>query len=262
MFDQDKLLNHLHREEDRVLGSHILDKCEQVLKYHKTQASDFLNPYQIEIAAPLIEQIAEINFKKEGGYPAAERKRIVIFPEYLFPDLVERQIKIYQLDGNFAFQKLTHRDFLGALMGLGLQRKVIGDILVHPDFAQIITAVEVEDIIELKLEKVHQVPVEVKEIDESDIVKPTQHEKEILTTVASMRLDAVASSGFGDSRNRMSRDIENGKVKLNWKVESDPAAEVEIGDLISVRGRGRVKVEEDRGISNKGRIKLTLKRLT
>jgi RNA-binding protein YlmH len=66
MFDEDKLLNHLHREEDRLLGSHILDKCEQVLKYHKTQATDFLNPYQIEIAEPLIEQIAEINFKKEG----------------------------------------------------------------------------------------------------------------------------------------------------------------------------------------------------
>ena len=262
MFDQDKLLNHLHREEDRMLGSHILDKCEQVLKYHKTQATDFLNPYQREIAEKLIEQIAEINYKKEGGYSAAERKRIVIFPEYLFPDLVEKQIKVYQLDGNFAFQKLTHRDFLGALMGLGLQRKVIGDILVHSDFAQIIVAVEVQDIIELKLKKVHQIPVDVKEINEDDIVKPTRHEKEILTTVASMRLDSVASSGFGDSRSKMSRDIENEKVKLNWKIESDPAAEVEIGDLISVRGRGRVKVESERGISNKGRIKLTLKRLT
>ncbi len=262
MFDQDKLLNHLHREEDRMLGSHILDKCEQVLKYHKTQSTDFLNPYQREIAEKIIEQIAEINYKKEGGYSAAERKRIVIFPEYLFPDLVEKQIKVYQLDGNFAFQKLTHRDFLGALMGLGLQRKVIGDILVHSDFAQIIVAVEVQDIIELKLKKVHQIPVDVKKINEDDIVKPTRHEKEILTTVASMRLDSVASSGFGDSRSKMSRDIENEKVKLNWKIESDPAAEVEIGDLISVRGRGRVKVESNRGISNKGRIKLTLKRLT
>lgn len=262
MFDQEKLLNHLHREEDRILGSHILDKCEQVLNYHKTRATDFLNPYQRKIALKLVEQIADLNYKEEGGYRAAERKRVVIFPEYLFPDLVEKQIKIYQLDGNFAFQKLSHRDFLGALMGLGLQRKVIGDILVHSDFAQIITAAEISDVIELKLKKVHQVPVEVNEISEEDIVKPVQHEKEILTTVASMRLDSVASSGFGDSRNKMSRDIENENVKLNWKVETDPAAEVEIGDLISARGRGRVKVEKNRGISNKGRIKLTLKRLT
>lgn len=262
MFDEDKLLNHLHREEDRILGSHILDKCEQVLKYHKTQATDFLNPYQLELAVPLIKQIAEINYKKEGGYPRAERKRLVIFPEYLFPDLVEKQIKIYQLDGNFAFQRLTHRDFLGALMGLGLQRKMIGDILVHSDFAQIITAAEIQDIIELKLDQVHQVSVEVKEIEESELVKPVKHEKEIMTTVASMRLDSVASSGFGDSRSKMARDIESEKVKLNWKIESDPAAEVEIGDLISVKGRGRVKVEAQKGISNKGRIKLTLKRLT
>jgi RNA-binding protein YlmH len=147
-------------------------------------------------------------------------------------------------------------------MGLGLQRKMIGDILVHSDFAQIITAAEIQDIIELKLDQVHQVPVEVKEIEESELVKPVKHEKEIMTTVASMRLDSVASSGFGDSRSKMARDIESEKVKLNWKIESDPAAEVEIGDLISVKGRGRVKVEAQRGISNKGRIKLTLKRLT
>lgn len=262
MFNQNKLLNHLHREEDRLIGSHILDKCEQVLKYHKTQASDFLNPYQIKILKPVVEQIADVNYKTEGGYEGAERQRLVLFPEYLFPDLVESKIQAYQLDGNFSFQQLGHRDFLGALMGLGIQRKVIGDILVHSDFAQIITAVEVEDIIELKLKKVHQVPVEVTKIEQENIVKTVQHEKEILTTVASMRLDSVASSGFGDSRNKMTRDIENGKVKLNWKVISDPAAEVEFGDLISVRGRGRVEVAENRGISNKNRIKLTLKRLT
>lgn len=262
MFDQEKLLNHLHREEDRIIASHLLDKCEQVLKYHKTQATDFFNPYQLKIALPIIEQIADLNFKKEGGYPQAERKRITIFPEYLFPDYVEKQIKIYQLDGNFSFQKLTHRDFLGALMGLGLQRKMIGDILVHSEFAQIITALEIAEIIEMQLDKVHQVPIEVKEIEGSEIVKPAKHEKEILTTVASMRLDAVASSGFGDSRTKMSRDIESEKVKLNWKLETDPAAEVEIGDLISIRGRGRVKVEAERGISNKGRIKLNLKRLS
>jgi RNA-binding protein YlmH len=130
-------------------------------------------------------------------------------------------------------------------MGLGLHRKYLGDIIVHKDFAQVIAAEEVKDIIELKLEKVHEVPVEVEEISEDEIVKPIKHEKEILTTVASMRLDAVASSGFGDSRSKMSRMIKNDQVKLNWKIISDPAADVEIGDLISVRGRGRVKVEKN-----------------
>ncbi len=262
MFDEQTLLSHLHREEDRMLGSHVLDKCEQVLKYHKAAATDFLNPYQREIAKPIIEQIADINYKSEGGYRAAERKRLVIFPEYLFPDLVESTIFVFQINGNFSFQNLTHPDFLGALMGLGLKRKMIGDLLVHSDFAQVIAAEEVKDIIELKLDRVHEVPVEIEEISKEDIIKPIQHEKEILTTVASMRLDAVASSGFGDSRSQMSRMIKNEEVKLNWRVVTDPAADVEIGDLISVRRRGRVKVEEDRGISNKGRIKLRLIRLT
>ena len=94
------------------------------------------------------------------------------------------------------------------------------------------------------------------------MIIPTSNTKDIPTTVASMRLDAVASAGFGDSRNKISRDIKNNRVKLNFKVVTDPASEVEVEDLISIRNRGRVEIAERRGFSNRGRIKLLLKRYT
>ena len=262
MLDSDRLLSHLHREQDQILGGKVLDKIDLVLKRKKEQFTDFLNPYQRKIAINIIKQIYEVNYLEAGGYEEAERQRIGIFPEYLFPDHIEIPVSILKISGNFKFQSLSHRDFLGALMGLGIKRKKLGDLLVLNDQAQIVLAQDLKEFVSLKLKKVHEVPVEVEEITADEIIIPTQNTKEIKATVPSMRLDAVASAGFGDSRNKISRDIKNEKVKLNWKPEVDPAQEVEINDLISIRARGRVEVVKNRGTSNRGRIKLLLKRYT
>jgi len=262
MFDKEKLLSHLHREDDRKLGDFVLDKIEKVLERKSIERTNFLNPYQRKVALGLIEQINGVNHLTEGGYKKAERQRIVIFPDYLFPDHVESSIKVIKVEGNFNFKNITHKDFLGAILGLGIKREMVGDILVLDEFAQIIIAEEIYDFVDLHFKKVNEVPIEISKITKDDIVIPTQNTKDIPTTVASLRLDAVASAGFGDSRSKISRDIKNKRVKLNFKVVTDPASEVEIGDLISIRNRGRVEVAERRGLSNRNRIKLLLKRYT
>ncbi len=262
MLNKEKYLSHLHGEEDNILGGYILDQIEIVLKRKQEQFTDFLNPYQRKIAVNIIKQIYDINYLEAGGYKKAERKRIAIFPEYLFPDNIDLPVSILKISGNFNFQSVNHKDFLGSLMGLGIKRKKVGDLLVLDDFAQIIVAEEIKEFIKLKLNKVHEVPVEIEEINSDDLIIPSSNTKDIKATVASMRLDAVASAGFGDSRSKISRDIKNDKLKLNWKPVNDPAHGVEIDDLISIKGRGRVEVFEKRGISNRGRIKLLLKRYT
>lgn len=260
MLDREKLTSHLHREEDQILGGHILDKVEIVIKRKSNESTNFLNPYEREIATGIIKQIYDVNFLVDGGYEGAERKRITIFPEYLFPDHVKSPVCILKIEGNFKFQPVSHRDFLGAIMALGIKREMIGDLLVSDDFAQVVVADELKDFILLKLNKVHQVPVEICEITPDELVLPPENTKEIKTTVASMRLDAVASAGFGDSRSKIACDIKNEKVKLNWKVAVNPAQKVEVDDLISIKGRGRVKVCQKEGLSHRGRIKLILKK--
>jgi len=262
MLDREKLTAHLHHEEEQLLGGHILDKLEMVLKRKSTEVTNFLNPYECEIASGIIQQIAEINYLVDGGYPEAERKRISIFPDYLFIDHVKSPVSILKLEGNFKFQPIDHRDFLGALMGLGIKREMVGDILILDDFAQVIVASELKDFVIMKLDRVHQIPVTITEITRDDLIKPEESTREINTTVASMRLDAIASAGFGDSRSKIARDIKSEKVKLNWKVVDDPAARVEVDDLISIRGRGRIKVASINGESHRGRIKLSLLRYT
>lgn len=262
MLDKEKLLSHLHNEEDRFLGDFILDKANKILKRKSTESTNFLNPYQRKVALGIVKQISGINYLTEGGYKKAERKRIVLFPNYLFPDHIDSTVTILQIDGNFDFKSLSHKDYLGAILSLGIKREMIGDILVHDNFAQIIVANELNDFIKLNFKKVNEVPIELSEIEKDGIVIPTKNTKNIPTTVASMRLDAVASAGFGDSRNKISRDIKNNRVKLNFRYVNDPAYEVEVEDLISIRHRGRVEIAERRGFSNRGRIKLLLIRYT
>ncbi|MGM0409930.1 MAG: RNA-binding protein [Bacillota bacterium] len=262
MFDKEKLLSHLKRDEEKILGNKILDKASIVINRKTEVSTDFLNPHQRKIAKNIIKQIADINFIEDGGYKRAERKLITIFPDYLFKDNVKSPISILKISGNFDFCHVNHRDYLGALMGLGIKRKKIGDLLVMKDFSQIIVSNDLKDFIKMKLKYVNEVPVEVSEIKREDIIIPTQHTKEIKATVPSMRLDAVASAGFGDSRNKISRDIKNEKIKLNWRIEDDPAHDVEVNDMISLRGKGRVEVMERKGLSNRGRIKLILNRYT
>src|SRR5690606_27247364 len=84
--------------------------------------------------------------------------------------------------------------------------------------------------------------------------------KEIKTTVASLRLDAVASAGFGLSRSKLAPAVRANQLKLNWQSVTSPSATIKEGDVISLAGRGRVEVAEVRGESKKGRIQLLLKK--
>jgi len=137
---------------------------------------------------------------------------------------------------------------------------MVGDLILYEQGCQAIIADEIKDFLLLNLEQVHQIGVELSEISFARLKKEPERIKEIRDTVASLRLDSVASSGFSTSRTRMSKIIEAGKVKVNWKVVKDPSYFLDEQDLISIRGWGRVEIDEFLGKSRKGRLKIILKR--
>ncbi len=256
------MLSFLNDQDDLDFGERLLDKVDLVKERNQKVVTKFLNPHQQNIAKNILEQVSEINYKVDGGFKRSERKRVLIFPDYLFPDHQIVPLSFYEIEGNFDFVNISHRDFLGALLGLGIKRDYVGDIIVLENSAQIIIASEIKDEIELNLSHVNEVPINLKKIDKEEIkFKPKNH-KEILATVASMRLDAIVSAGFGESRSRSSQYITSGKIKLNWKEVNNVSAEVEVEDMISFKGRGRLFVAEKRGRSNRDRIKLKLERIT
>lgn len=259
--DRERLTSHLQGEHEKQIGIKAIDAAELAWKTNRPQVTGFYDPYEQKVARSVLSALVEVNALAFGGYRQAERARLVIYPQFFLTETIESPVRVIQARGNFNFVNVSHRDYLGSLMGLGIKREKIGDIICLDDGCQVVVASEIADYLLTHWNQVHQVSLTVTEIDPEQINVAPERVKEIKTTVASMRLDAIAASGFGTSRTKMAREVKNERVKVNWKTVTNPAHEINQGDVLSIRGRGRVVVEQITGTTKKGRIGLVLKRM-
>lgn len=260
MADKRKVLSMITEETDRLLAARLLDRQAHALDTGRVQVTDFLDPREQNLAALLMQQEPSLRYELEGGYPQAERRRLVMMPQGTTKDETEAGIALLQVKGDFRFEAPAHRDVLGAVMGLGIKREKVGDILIQPDGAQVFVTEELVSLLEMRLTGIGAVSVSTAEIPVEAVATPEERVKELRATVASLRLDSIAAHGFSTSRSQMAREIKSMKVRLNWRPADDPSLEVKAGDVISIRGRGRVVVEAVTGETKKGRIGLLLKR--
>jgi len=260
LVDRERILKGIQDNDDKQVAARILDGIEQVIAEHGIYTTDFLDPHQRQLAISIISQVPDIGYMLFGGYRQAERQVMVILPEYFSKAAVKSPITAIEITGKFGMDALTHRDYLGAVMGLGLRREKFGDVIVGKNGCQIVLKKEIVEYVLSNLKTVGRFGINVTEIDTEQLDVEPERVKEITDTVASMRLDSVASAGFSTSRSKMAKDIKAGNVKVNWQLVEDPSYGVSEGDVISIRGRGRVVVEQVVGETKKGRIRVSLKR--
>lgn len=254
-------MSHLQGEREIEIATLAIDAAELAWKTNREQVTSFLDPHEQKVAKSVLSGAPEVSVLSFGGYRQAERNRLVVVPQFYLTESVVSPIAVIEVKGNFKFAKVTHRDYLGSLLALGLKRDKVGDLISLTNGCQVVIAEELKDFVIQHWNKVHQVPISVTEIDQEQLAIEPERVKEIKTTVASMRLDAIAASGYGTSRTKMAREIKGERVKVNWKTVTNPAVEIAHGDVLSIRGRGRVIVEEITGTTRKGRTGLVLKRL-
>jgi photosystem II S4 domain protein len=170
------------------------------------------------------------------------------------------ELAALDIAGNFLFDPANHRDFLGAILGTGIVREKVGDILVLGERgAQAIVHPDLVDFLEMHLNQVRSVPVKTQRIDLQELKIREPKKKELTTVEASMRLDAIASAGFGMSRSKMAEMISAGDLRVNWKEVTSASHPVKSGDLIAMRGKGRLEVGEV-AITKKERYRVQLTR--
>ncbi|MEM9136229.1 MAG: photosystem II S4 domain protein [Cyanobacteria bacterium P01_F01_bin.42] len=238
----------------------LIDQAEQALKNWEVVQTDFLSPPELMEAQALLARLTELQGIASGGYPQAERQRIAIARADLPLDISQLELSLLDISGNFLFDPATHPDFLGAILGTGLVRPKIGDILVMGERgAQVIVLPEVATFLEQALTQVRTVTVKVKPLDFSELRVREPRTKEMTTVEASMRLDAIASAGFGMSRGKMSGIVSAGDVRVNWKTITQPSHLLKTGDLIAIRGKGRLTIG-DVFITKKDRYRMVLTR--
>jgi photosystem II S4 domain protein len=246
--------------EEREAAARIVDQAEQAIKTWEIVCTDFLSPPELVAVQQMFGRLTDVVYLPWGGYPQAERQRVAIARSELPIESSQVAIAAIEIAGNFLFDAATHRDFLGALLGTGIVREKVGDIIVLGERgAQAIVIPELVEFLEMSLTQVRSVPVKTRRLDLSELRIREPKKKEMTTTEASMRLDAVASAGFGMSRSKMVDLIGAGDVRVNWKDVTQSSHQLKSGDLVAIRGKGRLEVGEV-AVTKKERYRVQLTR--
>ncbi|CAL8470758.1 g10300 [Coccomyxa elongata] len=229
-----------------------------------TICTDFHPPPVVAAAMIALRQLAGVAAFPFGGYEQAERTRIFLGQEDIIEALKAdpqqgEGVAALRVQGNFMFDAATHRDFLGAILGTGIERSKVGDIiLVGEAGAQILVAAELLEHFEQSLTQVRSVPVRSQRMELADLsVRPAKTET-VRSVEASLRLDAVASAGFRISRAKAADLIKAGDVRVNW-IQAKVSKEVKEGDVISCSGKGRLEIVST-SLTKKGRHAVELTR--
>lgn len=239
-------------EKEKLSIAKIADKIKIYEKSGKVISTNFLDPSEIMDVENLISKLPNCCF---GGFESAERKIILIGTEEI--QEAKEWIAIIRIESK---QELSHREILGSVLGLGIKRDVVGDILIKENKADIIVTKEISKYVLQNLGKIGRERVNVQMNSYENLLEIEDNTKEIKTTIASLRLDAIISSGIGISRENSSKLIENQKVKLNYKLVENPSKKINEGDKISIRGYGRIELIEIVGKTKKDRIRVVMKR--
>ncbi|MFC6331347.1 RNA-binding protein [Paenibacillus septentrionalis] len=250
--------SHFHAEE-KAFVDRAQEWIERSAELHELRRTDFLDPRQQFIMSTLCNRNGSVTIKLDGGYTEAERKRAIIAPDYRDLEYEDAELAVLQVTSpSDKFHELDHGDFLGALLGLGIKRDKVGDIHLHETFCHIVVAQELSSYFDLNLRQVHRLSVLTDIIAVDQLQPAVQQLEELSFTVASMRLDGIASDAYRISRAKIVDPIKAGRCRLNWKTEEDPSAQLKEGDVVSIKGLGRFKLLQVDGVTKKGRTRVKI----
>ena len=200
--------------------------------------------------------LREANMVFHGGHADAERSIAFFLPDWMEPDALDVSEYIRAIRLTAAFGEPGHRDYLGAILGMGVGREWVGDILVQGETAYVFCQPSVLRHL-LSIEKVGRCGVKAEETPLDGVPLQPRKTEERSFTVMSPRLDAVCAGMFRLSRTESARQIEAGLVSLNYTECLKTDQPVSEGDVLSLRGAGKGKLTAFGGSSRKGRLFVT-----
>ena len=258
--DRNNIEKIAHSPEDRMLLAKLWDKINAGIRKNIPANTCFLSPRELEMAKFLFGEPDGLH--AFGGYGDAERKMLVYLPDYLEESALSDEdspciclrATFYQGD------TLSHRDFLGALMGAGIGRETVGDICVGKSSCDFFVTAEIAPYILQNFLSAGRTKLSLQQIPLSEAQIPVPEVKEIKDTMASLRLDSVISSGFRIGRSLAAQYVSAGKAAIDGLPCEKPDKQISEGMKISVRGLGKIKLVSVNGRTKKDRISVVIHR--
>lgn len=240
-------------KEEILLRKRLIELSNQAYTRDIVTFSDFLNLNELNILHTTPKDMFPSRYETFGGYDSSERQMVSFLPDALYYEYTYpmEALEISPLNAKFA-EDLTHRDFLGSLMNLGIERSKMGDILLQDNKAILFVREEISSYISENLTRIRHTMVQTKILDTAEINYEPRFQ-EIKGNVASVRLDSVLSTAFPMSRSKMTAYIEAGRVFVNGKLVTSNGYHLKENDIISVRGLGRIRFNYVISETRKGR---------
>lgn len=245
--------------DEKALIARAEDAIRLCEKQYAPKVFGFLTPTEAAVLKRLHLRSNDAEVSFFGGYPDAERLVFAVIPDYLDRDAIWDFIDIIEITGR-DIARLSHRDFLGSILGLGIKREKIGDILCLEDKCLVFAASDISDYIIENLAKVGNTGVVLKKADHTGLEIPGRRFEEIRTTVAALRLDCVVGAALKTSRSAACEAIRQGRVSVNWSECDNTSAKLSPGDVFSVRGAGRFRLSESVNETKKGRLGICIEK--
>lgn len=257
--DKQQLLKDYKKQEDKICLSQVLDKIEFSKTREKIEYTDFLDMYQVSLVENFLRKINIKTYQLYGGYEEAERKVLFVYPEKYDEKMLEKNydkiLKIVRVTlPEEEKGQYSHRNYLGGIVKLGLKREKVGDIIVQEQGADIITLDEFSGILKQELPSLTRFEnskIYVEEIQ--NLQKREVKVEQVKIIVPSLRLDNFVSDLARTSRSKAVQIMEQERVFVNGQNEKKASKQVKLGDIITIRGKGRFIIKEFDGTTRSGR---------
>ncbi|MBF0786828.1 MULTISPECIES: RNA-binding protein [unclassified Streptococcus] len=253
-----QLFQHFPKEEKAFIEQ-IIDFCQQADRTYSYRLTPFLNPKQDEIAKSIAAHF-QLRYWSSRNLIATEYSRGIIAPDYYMLDEDDFEMSMLEVLYPRKYATLTHSQILGTLINrLGVKRQYIGDILLEKDHTYVLLDKRFVPLLMSEVEQISRMPVSFEECAVKSVVVDVLSDASLeKILISSLRLDKLVAAVFRLARSRASQLIEAKQVKVDYLPITQVGKSLEVGQLVSVRGFGRVRIKEIVGYSKNGKAKVEI----
>lgn len=251
----EQIYQHLTAEE-MLFIDRAIDWIHSVEDNYLAYTTSFLNPREVTLLKNRVSSY-QLQFFSSSEIIETELSKVIIAPDYYQLDQVDFGLALLEIQYSSQFTQLTHAQVLGSFLGQsGVRRQEIGDILISEERAQIFVSQHLADYFIENIKKIGRAGVKLKRIDLSQAIQTETKSETKVLLVSSVRLDKIIATAFNFSRNIATNMLQSNKVKVNFSEVSEKDTSLQTGDLISLRGYGRVKILRNLGLTKKDKQKI------
>ena len=247
-------------EDVKEFSKRVKDVIGQVINQNTIKSTNFLTLQEIDVVQSMVSKADAVSVTFFGGIDVSERRRARIFPSFMNESKIEDNVSVFRIEPIGSIDgKITHPQILGSLMGLNIERPVVGDIVVSGVGMYFAVAAEFSGFVIENFTKVGRYDVKLKLVVD-DVVVKEDHFQRLELIVSSFRLDVMVKGLVNVSRSDATEYLSDGRVQVNHVLVKKPSKVCNLGDVLSIRGHGRFTLDAVKNTTRSGKSVLVVLR--